>query len=310
MEDILYVVNNSENVKINEDKVKELANKIESSKYKHWYNTDELFNSLSTNENILFVFILESLNFCFWPNYQWIVEYKGNSYHGSDSLLYSLTKAVESKKIILDIDELYKVSQEDFIKIFECNKELPIMMEERYKSFRNVIETIHNKGFNNFINDLYNVRSSKDLEEYIVNNFETYDDKCEYKGRTIHFNKRCRLLIIDLFYTNKTIHNNIGNIDNLLGCADYRIPQYLHDKGIFTYSDKLTEKIINKELIPYGSYEEIEIRANTLCVLEMIKSIIKETNPTVTTAEIDNALWRMSRSDKTDFIHHTMSIYY
>ena len=309
MKDILYVVNNSDNVKINEDKVIELSKKIEINKHKHWCNTNELFNLLSTDEKILFVFILESLNFCFWPNYKWIVEYKGNKYNGADALLYSLTKAVEEGKIVLNINELHKVTLEEFIKIFKSNSEAPAMLEERYKSFRNVIEVIYNKGFDSFINELYSIKSEKDLEKYIVNNIESYDDKCEYKGKTIHFNKRCRLLVIDLFYTNETIHNNI-NIDNMLGCADYRIPQFLHDIGVFTYSNKLTEKIKNKELIPYGSNEEIEIRAGTLCVLEKIKNILKKTNPTITTAVIDNALWRMSRSNKTDFIHHTMSIYY
>ena len=73
---------------------------------------------------------------------------------------------------------------------------------------------------------------------------------------------------------------------------------------------ELENTIINKELIPYGDNKEIEIRAATLYVLEKLKDIVKDTRPDVTTAEIDNAVWRMSRTNKTDFIHLTKSIYY
>ncbi|MBQ9018775.1 MAG: hypothetical protein IJ097_00500 [Bacilli bacterium] len=310
MNDILYVVNNSDNVKINKEKLKDFANKIDFEKGIHWSKENQMFQKLSTEEKILYVFILESINFCFWSSYNWLVDYKGETYHGSDSLFYSMTKAVENKSIILDVNELLNLSEEQFKNIFMSNNILPDMIEERYKSFRNTVESINNIGLDKLINDLYSIMTEKELEEYICKNFKSYDDKCEYKGRMIHFNKRCRLLIGDLYYNNKTIRENTKALETMLGCADYRIPQYLHDIGILIYSKELENTIINKELIPYGDNKEIEIRAATLYVLEKLKDIVKETKPNITTAEIDNAVWRMSRTNKTDFIHHTKSIYY
>ena len=310
MDDILYVVNNSDNVKINEEKLKKFASKIDFEKGIHWSKKNQTFQKLSTEEKILYVFIIESLNFCFWSSYNWLVDYNGETYRGSDSLFYSMTKAVDNKTIILDINELLNLNLEQFKNVFMSNNILPDMIKERYNSFRNTIESISKLGLKKLINDLYNIKSENELEKYICNNFKSYDDKCEYKGKMIHFNKRCRLLIEDLYYTNKTIGENTNALETMLGCADYRIPQYLHDIGILTYSEELEKTIINKELISYGDNKEIEIRAATLYVLEKLKDIVKATRPNVTTAEIDNSVWQMSRTNKTDFIHHTKSIYY
>ena len=310
MHEMLYVVKNATNVKINEDGIKCLVDMLDINSFSHWSKSIDTFNNLDEREKILFVFLLESINFCFWPNYEWKAEYKGKEYSGSDALLYTLIKALDNKILNLKMENLIKVTSDDFKIIFLSKNELPIMMNERYLLFMETVKKINSKGLDNFINELYSIKKIKDLELYITCNFKYFDDKCMYKNKIIHFNKRCRLLISDLFYTNVFIKKNIKDFSEMLGCADYRIPELLYNNGILIYSTNIETKIKTGELILYGTEEEIEIRASTLYVLEVIKNGLKAKGIIVSTAEVDNIVWNMSRKNKTNFVHHTKSIFY
>ena len=76
MDNIEYVIKNSESVKINIKNIDKLISTIEKNDYIHWSKKDEFFKQLSEKKLILFSFILESMNFCFWPNYEWKTLYK------------------------------------------------------------------------------------------------------------------------------------------------------------------------------------------------------------------------------------------
>ena len=308
MDDIKYVVKNSDHVKINQSIIDSFINTIETKQYRHWSQQDDFFKQLSEKEIILFSFILESINFCFWPNYDWKISYNNKEYFGSDTLLFILLESVKNGVIKLDINELNKISKDEFYTFMKSNNTYPILMEERYNSFKNTINVIYNKS--NFFDELFNIKSDIELEKYIVSNFNNFNDVSEYKGRTIHFNKRCRLVIGDLFYISNTIKNNINSINNIKGCADYSIPRFFREIKILEYSKELSDMIDNGIEIKHNSNYEIEIRAATLDVLEYIKNVLKEKGVIISSIELDNIIWCASRVNKILNPHHTISIYY
>jgi len=81
---------------------------------------------------------------------------------------------------------------------------------------------------------------------------------------------------------------------------------------ILQYSKRLEDKIDSQELILSGSDEEIEIRANTLWVIDMIKDKLNaNSKKQINAMELDNYLWRLSKKFvKMEPHHRTISIYY
>lgn len=306
-EEFEYVVINSKYVKINNDKLEECIKALGEPNYVHW--SKELSLDLSEEKWILLAFIIESMNFCFWKKPKWKIEYSGEEMSGSNALFYSVIREVENNSEFLNIDYLYNLGKDDFKKIFNSiNGEIPLF-EERYNNFREVIEYIKN---NNFYDEIYSIKTDKDLLQYIVSNFSSFDDKSLYKGKTIHFNKRATLLTNDLFYLSNTIKSNIDNVNNLSGCADYGIPRTFRDYGILEYSSELADKVDNEIEIPHDSEMEIEIRANMLYVIEIIKEYFNEKGSSINSVELDNLIWLIGKNNKNrkSVAHHTITIYY
>ena len=110
----------------------------------------------------------------------------------------------------------------------------------------------------------------------------------------------------DLFDLSDTIHNNIKNIDTLLGCADYVIPRGLRLEGILEYDKELENKIDNLEEIPQGSEYEVEIRAFTLYVIEYVKN---KNDKNINSITWDDWIWNYFRG-KGGIAHRTDTIFY
>ena len=118
------------------------------------------------------------------------------------------------------------------------------------------------------------------------------------------------MLTNDLFYLSKTINNNLGNVNNLSGCADYGIPRTFRDYNILIYNDELSKMVDNEEEILHDSEMEIEIRANMLYVIEIIKEILEQKGIIVNSVELDNLIWWMGKKNKKSNTHHTVTIFY
>ncbi len=308
MEEFKYVVENSKYVKINYDKITDFINELESSNYEHWSKGIDLH--LSEKEWILLAFIIESMNFCFWQKPKWKIEYHGELMSGSNALFFSVIKRVENNSNFLNTEYLYNLKKQDLYDIFKSVEGKVPLFEERYNNFKETISYIYNNK--NFYEELYNINSDTLLLEYIINRFPSFNDKSVFKGRTIHFNKRATLLVNDLFYLSKTIHANLGNVNNLSGCADYGITRTFRDYGILEYSDELKNLIDNEKEILHDSEMEIEIRANMLYVIEIIKEKLKEKNIIINSVELDNLIWHMGKKNKgkKSIVHHTITIFY
>ena len=307
-EEIKYVVDNSKYVSIDYNRVNDFVKDLGKPKYEHWYKEIDL--KLNDKERILLAFIIESMNFCFWQKPKWKIEYHGDIVSGSNALFYSVIREVENNSKFLNVEYLYNLTKEDFEKIFEAVEGNVPLIDERYSNFKEAVNFVHNN--NNFYNDLYNIKSDVELLNYITSNLTSFDDKSMYKGKIIHFNKRATLLANDLFYMSETIRKNLGNVNNLSGCADYGIPRTFRDYGILKYSKELKELIDNEKEIMHDSEMEIEIRANMLYVIELIKEELKNNNILINSVELDNLIWWIGKKnkDRKSVAQHTITIFY
>lgn len=307
-EQLKYVVENSDYVKINYTQLDSFIKSLGKPNYQHWYNFTSL--NLNEKEKIILAFIIESLNFCFWQKPKFKIEYKGNIIKGSEALFYSIIREVESNKDFLDIEFLNKLTKDDFEKIFYSPDSKIPLFDLRYDLFKDTVKTMYNKG-QSFFDELFNKKSDVDLLKYIVSEFKYFDDSSIYKGKRIEFNKRATLLVNDLYYMSSTIHNNLKNVDNLTGCADYGIPRTLRTYGILEYNEELSNIIDNERELKHDSNMEIEIRANMLYVLELIREKLENEGIKINSVELDNIIWQMGTKKKNvNPYHHTITIFY
>lgn len=307
-EQLKYVVESSDYVKINNTNLCNFINNLGKPNYQHWYNFTSL--NLNENEKIILAFIIESLNFCFWQKPKFQIEYKGNMIKGSEALFYSIIKEVESNKNFLNIESLKELTKDNFEKIFYSSNSKLSLLDLRYDLFEDTINIIYNKG-KNFFDELFNKKSDVELLEYIVSEFKYFDDSSIYKGKRVEFNKRATLLVNDLYYMSSTIHNNLKNVDNLTGCADYGIPRTLRTYGILEYNDELSNIVDNEIELKHDSNMEIEIRANMLYVLELIREKLENKGIKINSVELDNVIWQMGAKKKNvNPYHHTVTIFY
>lgn len=302
-----YINKNSDYVSVNKDRIKSFVENISTWEYNYWMSDFKEY--LDEKKCIIFAFICESINFCFWGN-------KNNddnnykNYIGSEELFYNLKQSIKSDPSILEIDKLINLTEKEFISMIGLEfMELPLL-QKRYKMVKDTISIIYNKK-ESFYKELFSIRNDLGMLNYITQNFWHFDDKSLYKNKIIKFNKRATLLVNDLYQLSDTIKNNLKSLDNLFGCADYALPRLLCEYGILSYNEKLLDIITSNILIEHNSDMEIEIRANTLYALELIKAALKEKAIYLNSVEIDNIIWSMRTTKEYSLpVHKTITIYY
>lgn len=310
LESIKYVVNNSSHVYIDDKKIKDIIPILEENKKTAWLDSSFLEVEKFTEEQvILYMLLCESLNFCYWDsNIKWKIEYNGEWYSGSFGLFYAISKAIKNGYNLLDINYLDRMTEKDLDSIFCGTTSIPLL-KERYEILKGLVSEL--KNIPN-LRELFNVESDIELLNVIVDNFSNFRDISNYKGKDIYFYKRAILLVGDLILNVDCIKNKINNDDNMLACADYKIPQLLRHFGILNYSNELVYEIDNKHLIPHDSEMEIEIRANMIYAIELIKKELQKNGINMNSVQIDNSLWLLSKNKEyKDKPHHlTKTIYY
>lgn len=304
-----FISDNSKYVKINTKEISSFLSSIDNLKYNYWL--DDINTYMTEKELIIFSFICESMNYCFWNNRLWKTKYNNKEYVGSETLFYLFLNKAIKDKVFLNVENLKRITKKQFKKIMCSNGQYPDLLNIRYKTFRKTVKFIYEKG-DLFFDELFSMKTDTDLLNYIVMNISHFNDHARFKGKYIHFNKRAILLVNDLFRLSKTIRNNIKSVNHLTGGADYAIPRIFRDAGIFVYNKKLSKKIDSKKILKHNSRMEVEIRANTLYVIEILKRQLKEKRKiNINSVELDNIIWKMrNKYNKKTEVHHTISIFY
>lgn len=307
---IQFVVNNSSHVRIKEGNIENVINLLNESKKEPWLNSDYLdLEKYSENQILIYMILCESLNFCYWDSdIKWKIEYKGEWYSGSFGLFYAISKAIQKGYDLLNVEYIENITIEQLDEIFKGTTSIPLL-KERYniikqlacelKSIKDISKSLDSNGDIELLNK-------------IINNFSNFKDISIYKGQKIYFFKRAILLVGDLILNVASIKAKVINDNNMPGCADYKIPQVLRHLGILEYSNELADIIDSEQTIEHDSEMEVEIRANMLYAIELIKNRLHQKGINMSSVQIDNALWLLSKNKEfKDKPHHlTKTIYY
>lgn len=130
----------------------------------------------------------------------------------------------------------------------------------------------------NFYESIKNIKKDTELLEFIISNFPSFKDERKYNGKTIYFYKLTQLLVSEILHLRELLEGIEVDYSNLVGCADYKIPQTLRALEIIKCSLLLEWIIDNKKEIKVFSEHEVEIRASTLVVIDYIKNKLKGVN--------------------------------
>ncbi|MDD3392977.1 MAG: queuosine salvage family protein, partial [Bacilli bacterium] len=238
----------------------------------------------------------DSINYSFWGNPKWSIQFYDDTIDGSSALLfciYSLFKAKESEDIF---DYLEHMTIDEFELILKGKVPIPLL-EKRYKTVANVSKIINQHMNGNFYQYIKNKLNSDELFEVIVKCFPDFEDIRIYNEKTIYFYKLAQLLTSDILHIIKLKEKVAVNYDSLVGCADYKIPQIMRSLGFLKYDKELERVVDNRLEIKEGSKEEIEIRASQLVIINYIYSKLDKRYARI---DINDYLWSLSKNKNSD----------
>ncbi|KAF0688439.1 Aste57867_19955 [Aphanomyces stellatus] len=259
-----------------------------------------------------YVFVLDALNFCFWPTPD--MEY--------EHLARGLKNALLTDPTVFHADRLATVSKETVASWFAPFT--PPQIDERV---RKVQELGH--GLKRFFDGwaLNLVKQAKysavEFLRLVLAHFPGFQDHAVYNGEQVFLYKRVQILVGDVWaaYGRKEVeladpltHVICGfyDIDHLTMFADYRVPQVLRPEGVLQYSAALEQLIQTKTQVPYGSKMEIEIRACTIQAVEQLHAQLVLKGHRIKVIELDWLLWQIGENGKDDLPNHhrTLSVFY
>lgn len=306
LETTKFVIENSDFVKINLEKVVEFSKNFNPDKTDHWLNAAPfIFSHFSDEDKLHFLFVFNALSFSYWGEPKWTVEYKGKKHDGAWGMILALGRGIEEGATLTNFEFCSKISKEEFAHILRGNIEIPLL-EERWKILREIGLNMTSKfgGKAKNLIDEANGDAQK-LLELIVQNFPSFLDTAIYKAKEIYLYKRTQLLVADIFqiFGGKNF-GALENMDQITACADYKLPLILRNLGVLEYTPALAEKIDNKIEIQKGSAEETEIRSSTIWAVEFIKKEVKKRSPQIMSFQINDDLWLATQEKNNGKPYH------
>lgn len=270
-----YVINNSKYVKINYDELDKFIKNINFSNLKNWlmYNPYDLLK-LDVETIINFLLVFESINYSFWGQPKWKIDTDEGKKDGSDALLYAMLKYVKKTKKT----DFSNISLNEFKKLLKGNVDIPLL-EERYKTIVGISKIVNERMNGNFYEFIKNITLDTQLFDIIISNFESFKDERYYDGKKIYFYKLAQLLTSDILHIREELEGIKVHYSNLIGCADYKVPQTLRALGILEYNEELANIIDSEKHIEISSKYEVEIRASQIVVIEYIHNKLININP-------------------------------
>jgi hypothetical protein len=262
-------------------------------------------SSLSRRERIAFFTIFHCAGFSYWGDPRWQIEADDTRYDGAMAWLICLSK----DKAFLSEDFLGSLNEDKWRSMVQGCDDIPMplsaerllllqQLAPKLEQFTNLIE---NKATaNGTASGTTSATSALGLAFYIAANLPGFNDCSHYRGLKLPFLKRAQLLASDLNQIFAAENNPLIDLDQLTAFADYKIPQLLREKEILIYDDELARIVDSGEEIAPGSQAEIEIRANTIIVVEKLRIELLRARLEYDARTIDAKLWRAAQKlDRT-----------
>lgn len=305
-----YVANNSKHVSINYKKIDDLIIQLKNYKDKKHYLMNMPYDlyKMDTDDLINLLLIYDSINVSFWGDPKWTITSENNSLDGSVALFHLVFKLFEKKESKTVFEYLNNMTLEEFKLFLKGNIDIPLV-EERYNNIKEITNTVIQKMDGNFYNKIKNINNDIELFNFIITSFNSFADERTYEGKTIYFYKRAQLLTSDILHVLEEKESIKVNYTNLLGCADYKIPQVLNSLDILIYDEELSRILENRIEIKENLVYEVEIRSATIVVIDYIYNKINKVIPRI---DINDFIWLKSQ-DKAKinkFYHLTRTTSY
>ncbi|MEK7172784.1 MAG: queuosine salvage family protein, partial [Patescibacteria group bacterium] len=309
-----YVTQYSRQVKINQMAIERLAKKIKAQPLPAWDTT--IHSAGNPQETVQYIFLLDSLNFCFWSDKgqpRWTITHRAKQINGYFALALALKKALK-KYPILDANFLAKISRQNLADIFAASNGQTIPLFENRLAITRQTGSVLAKKYNGQASNIIKAanKSANKLIELILRDFPSFRDTAVFNGKKIYLLKRAQILTGDIWGSlGGQGLGEFNDIDQLTCFADYKIPQILHYFNVLEYAPQLLQKIKNETLITAGSSTEVEIRANAIWAIEMLKNDLAKLGRNLPSFQIDWILWNMAQKIKLPAPYHkTRTIYY
>lgn len=267
-------------------------------------------------ETVTYLLVLDTINFCFWPmpgQPRWEIESEGQWLSGYYALAACLKQAVETGVPVTDARYLSQLSLNDLNQILGGRGNLQLI-EERLKNLnelgRVLLSDYDGKAYKLVEAAGY---SAVALARLLSEKSTSFKDISKYKGRNVVFLKRAQLFAADLYGAfGGEKWGGFKDMNELTAFADYKLPQVLRQLGILKYTHQLAQKVDHEVLLKPGGMEEIEIRANAVWAVELIRQELNRSGKNIRAFELDNILWNMGQQDefRTKPYHKVVTIFY
>lgn len=267
-------------------------------------------------DTVSYLLILDSLNFCFWPasgKDKWGIQYESTNLAGYYALAASLKKAIESEVPITRGAYLAGLSLSKLKKILGGEGELQLL-QHRLKILNELGELLLAEygGEAHKLVESAGMSAIK-LARLLAEKLTSFWDVAQYLGHEVFFYKRAQIFAADLYgaFDGKG-WGSFTDINKLTAFADYKLPQVLRHLGILRYARSLAQKVDKKIFLEAGSPEEVEIRANTIWAVELIRNDLDQMGKRLRAFEIDWLLWNLGQEPefKIKPHHRTKTIFY
>lgn len=290
-----FVVNNAKHVKINYDNANKLIEELLKFDNVHYLTKVpyDIYN-MSTKDIVNFLLIYDSIDFSFWGNPKWTINTEKKELDGGIALLHCIFNLFNNRDSVEVYQQLENITLDEFKEVLKGNIEIPLL-EERYRIITSIAKKVNTKMNGNFYNYIKKINIDKQMFETIINNFNSFKDTRSYKGKTIYFYKLAQLLTSDILHVIEIKEKTKVNYSNLIGCADYKIPQVMQEFGILEYDKELISLLDNKTEIEENSEYEVEIRASMIIV---INYIWEQIDKSIDRIDINDFIWSKGK-DKT-----------
>ena len=256
---------------------------------------------METKDIINFLLIYHTIgDYCFWGNPKWEIKTEYGVLDGSYSIMYLTLKKFKS-------NNNFEMSFEEFKKLLKGNVVIPLI-QDRYQNLEkmNMFLKKYDKSFYDIIKDL---NTDRELLEFIIDNLDYFEDIASYKEKEILFYKRAQLLTSDILHVKENKEKINVQYCNLIGCADYKIPQVMRCYGILEFNKTLAQKVDTQVELKENSDEEIEIRASAL---KVIGYIYEKLDKKYSRMDINDFIWLLGqdKSKRKKTYHRTLTKHY
>lgn len=301
-EDSYAVMQQAEHVSVNAAAVESFARKMKKQSSLH--NLCAFLGDLSQFDietQLRLAAAIDFSNARTWGKPKWGIPGLG----GSNTLNAVYLRALKDGRLWTSA-----MTSEEYLKIVDCGTGVLLpRWEERWQILRNGVgffEKYYGGSVSRFLESKkYDVNS---ISAELLEHFPNFRDECTYKGRQVRFYKLLQLIIFDwdaLLLANG--HRGIEGTRRRTGLADYKIPQILRYAGVMEYSPTLAQKVDRQVLLPYGSAEEVEIRAGMVVACDQIGKLAQ-----VPASVVGDQAWLDSQTAPKDLLphHRTETLFY